>query len=122
MNFSASLNRSLALQNKAFKSMAQGLGNPSTVVITLGSNTSDALAAAVIIGKVEYGYNEHGGLEKKLPCAVSIERSLLPPWATVDALPRNGTVTTGGKIFKISNADDNNAYLYITAFHWAAAA
>ena len=99
--------------------MAKGFGNPSTVVFTLGSNTSEALAAAVIIGKVEFGYNERGGLEKKLPCSVSIARNLLPAWATVEALPRNGTITTDGKVFKINTADDNDAYLYITAFHWA---
>lgn len=120
MNFTASLNKALTLQNKAFEGMAKGFGNPSSVVFTLGSNTSNSIRCAVIIGKVEFGYNERGTIEKKLPCSVSIARSLLPSWATVESLPRNGTITTDGKVFKINTADQNDAYLFLTAFHWAA--
>jgi hypothetical protein len=111
----------IAAARTTFRAQAQtsreGL-RPGNIVIKLGSNTSSSLAVHVHIKTMTTVIDRHGQESRVEPCIVDVRKTLLPNWATQDAMTGKAKITTNSKTYKVSTVADEGDTLHLVCLRW----
>jgi hypothetical protein len=91
---------------------------PGNIVIKLGSNTSSSLAVHVHIKTMTTVIDRHGQESRVEPCIVDVRKTLLPNWATQDAMTGKAKITTSSKTFKVNTVADEGDTLHLVCLRW----
>jgi hypothetical protein len=104
MSLAASIRAALKTQQAALADVMPSYGNPKTFAVKVGVHTSAAIAAAISLGDVGKTFDERDAVRVVQLCTVSVKVALMPSWATVEDMPKSGSIIVAGKSFVISSA------------------